>query len=41
MIKSITAKENFKRAPEVKKAFVGRRILEQRILCKHCRKGWR
>jgi putative transposase len=40
-IKSITAREIFRRCPEVKKTALGRRILVRWLLCKYGRKTWR
>jgi REP element-mobilizing transposase RayT len=40
MIKSLTAREIFKRCPQVKKKIVGRRILDRWIFRKHGWKTW-
>jgi putative transposase len=41
MLKSLTAREIFRRCPQVKKDIVGWRILDRRLLREHGRQTWR
>jgi|SRR5208283_2191745 len=40
IVKSITAREIFKRVPSVKDWLWGRRVLDERVFCKYCKSSW-
>jgi REP element-mobilizing transposase RayT len=41
MLKSLTAREVFRRCPPSQKEAVGRRVLDRRLFCKYRRQAWK